>query len=83
MVVELVEEGERSGEYFPMGTLGGWAVEKEDEDRVALVSSPSHSSRRKSATAPARARISSRPALDVLEVSNACGLAHLSLLSAA
>ena len=70
MVVELVEEGERSGEYFPMGTLGGSAVEKEeDEDRVALVSYPSHSSRRKSATAPARARISSRPALDVLEVS--------------
>ena len=70
VVVELVEEGEKSGEYFSMGTLGGSALEKEeDEDRVALVSSPSHSSRRKSATAPARARISSRPALDVLEVS--------------
>jgi hypothetical protein len=69
VVVELVEEGEKSGEYFSMGTLGGSALEKEeDEDRVALVSSPSHSSRRKSATAPARARISSRPALDVLEL---------------
>lgn len=67
MVVELVEEGEKSGEYFPMDTLGRSSMDKEeDEDKVALVSSPS---RKKSTSGPRKARISSRPELDVLDVS--------------
>ena len=65
-MVELVEE--KSGEYLPMETLRRSG--EEEEDKVALVSSPSHSARKKSASGSiGRARISSRPAFDVLDVS--------------
>ena len=67
VAVELLEEGGKNSEYVPMGTLGGHQA-SEEGDSVALVTSPTHSAK-KSPTATRRARISSKPALELLDVS--------------
>ena len=63
---EDVEKG--GGEYLPLGSLRRpWGEQEEEEDTAVLVVSPPPS-RKKSTSMPQRARISSRPALDMLDV---------------
>ena len=66
MTVEFPDEASNN-EYFPLEAMGQPAGEVEGE-KVALVTSPTPSEK-KSSRGPRRARISSRPVLDLADVS--------------
>ena len=67
MTVEFPDEA-GNGEYYPLEVVGRPAGEEEG-DGVALVASPTPSEK-KSPKGPRRARISSKPVLDLMDVSN-------------
>jgi inositol 1,4,5-triphosphate receptor type 1 len=75
VTVDFSEEADKSGEHFPMSTMGRlsvWESEEVEEDRKALVTSPTPSSK-KSAKAARRTRISSKPVLEMFEPSHSPG----------
>ena len=67
MTVEFPDEA-GNGEYYPLEVVGRPAGEEEG-DGVAVVASPTPSEK-KSPRGPRRARISSKPVLDLMDVSN-------------
>ena len=66
MTVEFLDEASNH-EYYPLEAMGQPAGEAEGE-KVALVASPTPSEK-KSSRGPRRTRISSRPVLDLVDVS--------------
>ena len=67
MTVEFSDEAGSNSEYYPLEVLGRPAGEEEG-DGVALVASPTPSEK-KSPRGPRRTRISSKPVLDLMDVS--------------